>query len=67
MDKISEITKTIEILLANNTPYSISKNSGIPRQTVTDLKNGKSKIEDARFRTIKALYEYQKHLEKENK
>ncbi|MGS3983619.1 hypothetical protein ACEUV4_12245, partial [Staphylococcus pseudintermedius] len=52
MDKISEITKTIEILLVNNTPYSISKNSGIPRQTVTDLKNGKSKIEDARFRTI---------------
>ncbi|EJH3981344.1 hypothetical protein NDL65_001600, partial [Staphylococcus pseudintermedius] len=47
-------------------PYSISKNSGIPRQTVTDLKNGKSKIEDARFRTIKALYEYQKQLEKEN-
>ncbi|HDJ6686677.1 TPA: hypothetical protein PQ906_002620, partial [Staphylococcus aureus] len=47
-------------LLTNNTPYSISKNSGVPRQTVTDLKVGNTKIKDAKFKTIIKLYEYQK-------
>lgn len=64
MDEINKIIDTIEVLLANNTPYSISKNSGVPRQTVTDLKKGNTNIKDARFRTIIKLYEYQKGKEK---
>lgn len=38
MNEIETIISEIEKLLTNNTPYSISKNSGVPRQTVTDLK-----------------------------
>ncbi|MDT3946977.1 hypothetical protein RPM15_11690, partial [Staphylococcus aureus] len=38
MSEIKTIIGEVEKLLANNTPYSISKKSGIPRQTVTDLK-----------------------------
>ncbi|HDK4937850.1 TPA: hypothetical protein PSZ50_000021 [Staphylococcus aureus] len=57
MNEIETIISEIEKLLTNNTPYSISKNSGVPRQTVTDLK---AKIKDAKFKTIIKLYEYQK-------
>lgn len=64
MDEINKIIDTIEVLLANNTPYSISKNSGVPRQTITDLKKGNTNIKDARFRTIIKLYEYQKRKKK---
>ncbi len=42
MNEIETIISEIEKLLTNNTPYSISKNSGVPRQTVTDLKVGKT-------------------------
>ncbi len=63
MNEIETIISEIEKLLANNTPYSISKNSGVPRQTVTDLKVGNTKIKDAKFRTIIKLYEYQKSSE----
>ncbi|MCJ1656732.1 hypothetical protein MT340_009285 [Staphylococcus sp. NRL 16/872] len=56
--EINKIIYTIEVLLANNTPYSISKNSEVPRQTVTDLKKGNTNIKDARFRTIIKLYNY---------
>ncbi|MGU3127085.1 hypothetical protein ACVXZZ_13585 [Staphylococcus aureus] len=52
MSEIKTIITEVEKLLANNTPYSISKNSGIPRQTVTDLKVGNTKIHDAKFKTI---------------
>ena len=47
MNEIETIISEIEKLLANNTPYSISKNSGVPRQTVTDLKVGNTQIKDA--------------------
>ncbi|CAC6108969.1 TPA: hypothetical protein NJP70_001066 [Staphylococcus aureus] len=63
MNEIETIISEIEKLLANNTPYSISKNSGVPRQTVTDLKVGNTKIKDAKFKTIIKLYEYQKSSE----
>lgn len=63
MNEIETIINEIEKLLTNNTPYSISKNSGVPRQTVTDLKVGNTKIKDAKFKTIIKLYEYQKSLE----
>ncbi|HEG7455974.1 TPA: hypothetical protein SFP83_001148 [Staphylococcus aureus] len=63
MNEIETIIGEIEKLLANNTPYSISKNSGVPRQTVTDLKVGNTKIKDAKFKTIIKLYEYQKSSE----
>ncbi|WP_349421158.1 hypothetical protein [Staphylococcus felis] len=66
MNEINNIIEPIERLLKNNTPYNISKNSGLPRQTVTDLKNGNTNIRDARFRTIEKLYNYQKQIEKEN-
>ncbi|MCS5349518.1 hypothetical protein NYT34_09350 [Staphylococcus aureus] len=63
MNEIETIISEIEKLLSNNTPYSISKNSGVPRQTVTDLKVGKTEIKDAKFKTIIKLYEYQRTLE----
>lgn len=63
MNEIETIINEIEKLLTNNTPYSISKNSGVPRQTVTDLKVGNTKIKDAKFKTIIKLYEYQKSSE----
>ncbi|HDC6310226.1 hypothetical protein MUA30_06365 [Staphylococcus aureus] len=63
MNEIETIISEIEKLLTNNTPYSISKNSGVPRQTVTDLKVDKTKIKEAKFKTIIKLYEYQRTLE----
>ncbi|HAR5479210.1 TPA: hypothetical protein I1T22_002755 [Staphylococcus aureus] len=63
MNEIETIISEIEKLLTNNTPYSISKNSGVPRQTVTDLKVGNTKVKDAKFKTIIKLYEYQKSSE----
>lgn len=57
-DVFTNIEKTIFDMLENNTAYSISKNSGLPYQTVQDLKNGKANISNARYRNIKTLYEY---------
>ena len=59
MDGITNIIKCLN----KNTVYKISKGSGLPYQTVQDLKNGKTSIEDARFRTIIKLYNYKKELE----
>lgn len=64
MEEVNKIIDTIKNLFANETGYKISKASGVPYQTVQDLKNGKTSIEDARFRTIIKLYEYQKRKEK---
>lgn len=64
MEEVNKIIDTIKNLFANETGYKISKASGVPYQTVQDLKNGKTSIEDARFRTIIKLYEYQKGKEK---
>ena len=44
----------------------ISKATGLPYQTVQDLRNEKTNLDDARLRTIEKLYNYQKQLEKEN-
>lgn len=63
MDEITKIIKCLRELLNKNTSYKISKGSGLPYQTVQDLKNGKTSIEDARFRTIIKLYNYKKELE----
>ncbi|WP_145354958.1 hypothetical protein [Staphylococcus epidermidis] len=63
MDEISNIIESIRGLLNKDTGYKISKGSGVPYQTVQDLKNGKTSIEDARFRTVKKLYNYQVELE----
>ncbi|HDS3730288.1 TPA: hypothetical protein QIY17_002831, partial [Staphylococcus aureus] len=55
-------------LFEKETGYKIAKNSGLPYQTVQDLRNGKTSLSDARFRTIIKLYEYQRSLEnKEDK
>lgn len=54
----TNIEKTIFDMLENDTAYSIAKESGLPYQTVQDLKNGKADISNARYRNIKALYEY---------
>ena len=69
MDEISNIIESIRGLLNKDTGYKISKGSGVPYQTVQDLKNGKTSIEDARFRTVIKLYNYQVELEQsdENK
>lgn len=66
MEEINNIIETIKDLFSKETGYKISKGSGVPYQTVQDLKNGKTSIEDARFRTIIKLYEYQMKLEKNN-
>lgn len=44
----------------------ISKATGLPYQTVQDLRNEKTNLDDTRLRTIEKLYNYQKQLEKEN-
>lgn len=44
----------------------ISKATGLPYQTVQDIRNEKTNLDDARLRTIEKLYNYQKQLEKEN-
>lgn len=55
-----EIDQKIEKLFKEESGYAISKNSGIPYQTVQDLRNGKSSLEKARYETIKSLYNYAK-------
>lgn len=44
MDAIKEINQKTNKVFELETAYSISKNSGLPRQTVTDLMTGKSDI-----------------------
>lgn len=56
----NEIDITIKNLFENESGYAISKNSGLPYQTVQDLRNGKSSLEKARYETIKSLYNYAK-------
>jgi DNA-binding NtrC family response regulator len=47
-------------LFQNETAYIISKESGVPKQTVTDLVNGKSDMKKAKFITIQKFYKYAK-------
>ncbi|UXV56801.1 hypothetical protein MUA68_06240 [Staphylococcus aureus] len=58
MTELNEIINAIQSLFESESGYKISKNSGVPYQTVQDLRNGKTKIEDAKFRTIIKLYSY---------
>ncbi|UMT76660.1 hypothetical protein ML437_05305 [Staphylococcus roterodami] len=58
MTELNDIINSIQSLFESESGYKISENSGVPYQTVQDLKNGKTKLEDARFRTIIKLYNY---------
>lgn len=58
VDTIEEIKSKIEKLIDTETAYSLSENSGIPRQAVTDLMTGKSDLSKAKFITIEKLYRY---------
>lgn len=63
MIKFDDIITDINELLKQQNGSQISKNTGIPYQTVQDLRNGKSSIESARLNTVRKLYEYAKsHL-----
>ncbi|MCU5745937.1 hypothetical protein N9R04_04280 [Staphylococcus sp. SQ8-PEA] len=42
----------------------IAKATGLPYQTVQDLRNENTSIDNARLKTIEKLYNYQKSLEK---
>ncbi len=58
------VKEAIKKLLKEQNGSQISKATGLPYQTVQDLRNGRTNIEDARFRTVEALYNYQKGIEK---
>lgn len=66
MTELNEIINAIQSLFESQSGYKISKNSGVPYQTVQDLRNGKTKIEDARFRTIIKLYSYYTSLKEQS-
>ncbi|RZI09345.1 hypothetical protein [Staphylococcus aureus] len=55
MTELNNIINSLQSLFESESGYKISKNSGVPYQ---DLRNGKTKLEDARFRTIIKLYSY---------
>lgn len=57
-DRVNDIINSFQILFESESGYKISKNSGVPYQTVQDLGNRKTKLEDARLRTIIKLYSY---------
>ncbi|KFE42805.1 hypothetical protein SAGN_00790 [Staphylococcus agnetis] len=44
----------------------ISREVGLPYQTVQDLKNGKSKLTEAKFKMSIKLFNYQKGLDRIN-
>ncbi|WP_214539507.1 hypothetical protein [Staphylococcus pseudintermedius] len=61
-----EILAKVNQLLENQTSYKISKETNLPYQTIQDIKNGKTKLLESKFKTVIRLYGYQKQLEKEN-
>ncbi|ELP8689743.1 hypothetical protein QTV25_002434 [Staphylococcus pseudintermedius] len=61
-----EILEKVKQLLENQTSYKISKEINLPYQTIQDIKNGKTKLLESKFKTVIRLYEYQKQLEQEN-
>jgi len=63
MTELNNIINSIKELFEVESGYKISKNSGVPYQTVQDLRNGKTDIEDVRFRTIIKLYTYSVSLQ----
>ncbi|MEN0259678.1 hypothetical protein AAGW96_08195, partial [Staphylococcus aureus] len=46
MTELNEIINAIQSLFESQSGYKISKNSGVPYQTVQDLRNGKTKINE---------------------
>ncbi|ANZ32354.1 hypothetical protein [Staphylococcus carnosus] len=64
MSEITTIKNKIEKLFNEESDYKISKNANIPYQTVQDLRNGRTNLEDAKFKTITKLYEYALNEEK---
>lgn len=58
MINVDEIKKEIQNLFESKNGKQISKGTGLPYQTVQDLRNGKSSLNDARLRTIEALYNF---------
>lgn len=58
MINIDEIKQEIQKLFESKNGKQISKGAGLPYQTVQDLRNGKSSLNDARLRTIEALYNF---------
>ncbi|EHA6115677.1 hypothetical protein JMA77_000514 [Staphylococcus pseudintermedius] len=61
-----EILEKVKQLLEYQTSYKISKETNLPYQTIQDIKNGKTKLLESKFKTVIRLYEYQKQLEQEN-
>ncbi|PTK89834.1 hypothetical protein [Staphylococcus gallinarum] len=63
MTNFDEIIEEIQTLFEKESGSKISKNTGIPYQTVQDLRNGNTQLENARLHTVRKLYEYAKtHL-----
>lgn len=61
-----EILTKVKQLLENQTSYKISKETKLPYQTIQDIKNGKTKLLESKFKTVIRLYNYQKQLEQES-
>ena len=54
LDNVQKLFKT------NVSTYRIAKDLGIPEQTIRDLRNGKTNLEDSRYKVIHALNNYYK-------
>ncbi len=54
LDNVQKLFKT------NMKTYRIAKDTGLPEQTVRDLRNGKTKLENAKYKTIHALNKFYK-------
>lgn len=58
MVNFDKIIEEIQTYLKKVNSSKISKNTGLPYQTVQDLRNGTTKLENARLHTVRELYEY---------
>lgn len=54
----------IEWLLQNETQYKINKESKVPQATLSDLINGKRKIENLTLKVASKLTDYAEKLQK---
>ncbi|MFS1663455.1 XRE family transcriptional regulator [Streptococcus sp. zg-JUN1979] len=55
-------SKFIEWLIENETQYRISKETGIPQQTISKIVRGERKIENLSLRVASALTDYAKRI-----
>ncbi|UNB47424.1 hypothetical protein KM141_08670 [Staphylococcus coagulans] len=60
--EFENVKQAIKKLFKEQNGSQISKATGLPYQTVQDLRNEKTNLDDARLRTIESLYEYKKGL-----